>query len=392
MLELMQVNDSLNPTFISVESIHENSYVKRFIFLGALSGTASVLGVMMFNPTIEFLPGILFGIIIGGNYFVVHRKVPSFIKFILFIIFSTIGYIAAYFSTTFTGVILVGNPFRLIIIPLLAGLFGSLILLIGYHICITPHTVKQFITLLFLGGVLSLSTYIIPDGLLFSSGIQIAQFPASWLFSLFIFWQTGMAGAIGWTIFSNNRPQASSQVDTQRMSNLNIIILSIIVIFIILLAFVQKINEWQDEKAVAENMKVQKQNKELSDQKFLSAFPTLVPTVYLPNVLKNHTVIPITKDDNGKTISTKVGDVIEIIIPSITEVDMNYDILQPLAGITPRDKSADGIFKLVGNINPLLRVASNGNVSIYVSVSCPANSHTGCTHVTTYHFQIIATQ
>lgn len=124
-----------------------------------------------------------------------------------FITLSTFAYIAVFVLTA-----LVGNAFesqlsRILpngdeILPfVLFGSVGSSLVLAGLNYYLVSLTIKQFVRLTLLGGVLGLSFFAIPSGILTSGSGSTSGIPTTEnVVGLLVLWQMGMMAGIGFLI------------------------------------------------------------------------------------------------------------------------------------------------------------------------------------------------
>lgn len=158
--------------------------------LGLFSGIFSFVFVSGtgFFPTLYFVPGIMFGFFLLLGIYIF--KIPQLKFSTAFVIFSTLGYLIAVFTTL--GLIVTIEAFAFLI----GGLIGTFIMLIGFAAFIKRLVVGDFIALTVIGGVLALSWYILPSGTFFPKDAWDI-FRQDSFFSLYVVWQTGMMFLLG---------------------------------------------------------------------------------------------------------------------------------------------------------------------------------------------------
>ncbi len=181
------------------------------LLLGFLSGAASFYSLTAFTSSttssdaLFYLPGSFFGAMIA-IYFVLFRKAKfPIIGPLLFIVIATGSYYAAVY-TTFTlwpGLwsSILGDSDLVISFSLMsAGFLGSFLTLIGFSMLLSPLILKNLLIASCIGAVLGLTWYIIPEGTFYpveKSSIFGGDPYQENLLSLFLFWQAGMAGVLG---------------------------------------------------------------------------------------------------------------------------------------------------------------------------------------------------
>lgn len=186
-------------------------YYTAILSLGLFSGIISCISVILGGLwAAQFVPGFVFGLFMWLHYISVSQKqTASAFKLLGSIIFSGLAYFIAFWTFFLTNDPYVMafeklgfvNPKNSIFASslLTAGLIGSIILLMSIHFFITKLSLKMFSLCILVGSILSLSWFLFPfegkDSLYDKKLVHDFWFP---LFSVFIFWQTGMALAIGW--------------------------------------------------------------------------------------------------------------------------------------------------------------------------------------------------
>ena len=167
---------------------------------GLLSGTLSFIIASIPNDSLGLVmwtPDTIFGILLTILF---HKRMEHpIIQSTLLIIFSSLAYFSAFWTTLLLGgrgASVSGIPSEYVYGCILAGGFvGSLILLIGAYFCITRLTLKGLLMLLATGSILGLA-FFIPMPI--SASAYSEGFPNFLpnLIPLFIVWQTGMAIAL----------------------------------------------------------------------------------------------------------------------------------------------------------------------------------------------------
>ena len=173
--------------------------------VGLISGLLSFLinylpflDVLLDQWKLFIAAGFVFGVVIA-LYFLLLQKQASIMKLLLWIAAS----IGSYYVAVIT---VIDFPFTLdypdeFFFPLISGgIVGAFLMLLGFKHLLHSISKKQLLELTFLGGILGLSWYIIPDHLFFPSEPPNDVFAGEKLLSLYIFWQMGMAGALGWVM------------------------------------------------------------------------------------------------------------------------------------------------------------------------------------------------
>jgi hypothetical protein len=171
--------------------------------LGAASGIVSFFSVRLTYWGAIFLPGLVFGIIVGFYFF---RRLSM--QYFWFAIASMLSYCwAVLVVLAFSyGWSIISNPADTIIYnayihsPLAifaGGLLGTLFLLLAFRQFVFTSSQDAFILLLVVGSTLSISFFV---GYVFDYRFpsQNLNLPINQLLSLFIIWQAGMATAFGW--------------------------------------------------------------------------------------------------------------------------------------------------------------------------------------------------
>lgn len=193
-------------------------YIKLLYFfvLGLISGYISYYFVRFENLSVgsyvnpevgtsflSYAPGLVFGIFLLLAFFIYNQAVPHdskhIVKYLVWIIMSAVSYWVAiqsflhnpllsfsFFENTGTG--------GLIVLLYIAGLIGSLIMLISFHYLLSPLKFIQFVILVFMGGLLGLSF-----GYFLGNPAEVTSLDTG-LFPLYLIWQTCMATAIGFFI------------------------------------------------------------------------------------------------------------------------------------------------------------------------------------------------
>ena len=183
--------------------------------LGTFSGFLSIFGVNLPTPSLFFIPGIFFGVIIGG-YFFLLKKISSK-NMLLF----TIGSTGSYFVGSLTTQITFGF-FPLVI----GGLVGTFLLLHTFRSLIHPLTSNQFMISLLIGTLLSLSGYMKPF-----TNFGLENLPPFFNFSLlFLLWQAGMACTLGWIV-----------VNKKTSTNKTLLFITILTLILLFLAMINQI-------------------------------------------------------------------------------------------------------------------------------------------------------
>jgi len=151
---------------------------------------------LLFQPPM-LIPGIVFGIFSLFSFFFILSQLSTnqkIYKSILWIIISTLAFIAAYwaafwtfaFTTAFFSIIGMG------ISGFIGGFVGTLVLCVGFLIIF--QKINRIITLILLGGVLGSVSFVIMGYFKFDIVTLTGQQPVSSI--LYIIWQTGMLWAI----------------------------------------------------------------------------------------------------------------------------------------------------------------------------------------------------
>lgn len=174
--------------------------------LGGISGLVSFLLIRATYWGTIFVPGLLFGCVIG-MYFL--NKPGLGLRYFWFIIASTLSYcwaflIVLYFSYGW-GVVfdpehtLIYNAYAIHspLVVFTAGLIGTFFLLLSFRQFIGVFSQDAFLLLLMLGGTLSSSFFL---GYLLDAQFptQNLNFPSNQIVILSVVWQSCMAGALGW--------------------------------------------------------------------------------------------------------------------------------------------------------------------------------------------------
>ena len=154
--------------------------------LGLISGVISSF-LIGFGVVGFLVPGVLFGIAISF-YFWSSVKASRIVNFILL---SGFAYFAAFYVVANSSNPLHGAGSDSSLVFIFAGLIGALILVLGMDVFLLRLTRKQFIILVFLGGL-----FVIP-------GIFTPFYGQ--LHGLYIVWQTGMAFALGICVRQNKK-------------------------------------------------------------------------------------------------------------------------------------------------------------------------------------------
>ena len=177
------------------------------LLLGAVSGVASFYLVRATYWGVLFLPGLVFGIIVGFYFF---KRLN--LQYFWFVIASMLSYcwsVLAVLSLTY-GWDILANPTETLIVntyissPLVVfagGLLGTLFLLFAFRQFVASPSRDAFLLLLLIGSALSSSFF---AGYLadFAFPQQRLDLPINQLFLLFLLWQAGMAVALGWAVSS----------------------------------------------------------------------------------------------------------------------------------------------------------------------------------------------
>jgi hypothetical protein len=171
--------------------------------LGALSGIVSFFSVRFTYWGAIFLPGLVFGAIVGFYFF---KRLG--LQYFWFAVASMLSYCwAVLVVLSFTyGWGVLSNPTDTIIYsayihsPLAifaGGLLGTLFLLFAFRQFIFSPSRDAFLLLLMLGSTLSITFFV---GYLvdYTFPSQNLRLPINQLLSLFILWQAVMASALGW--------------------------------------------------------------------------------------------------------------------------------------------------------------------------------------------------
>lgn len=177
-------------------------------FFGPTSSTLSkvpdyllgIIGIILIPLFLIRNPGILFGIGISIYFVLFLRYRKSLLRLIFWIAASQGSYhIAVRIATLTFRDLRQDLPSQLTMIT--AGTVGAFLMLLGFCFLLYKLNVKHIISLSLLGGLLSLSFYVSP-----------------YFLPLYVFWQTGMAAAIGWVMDSSllqKQIQNNSQNDAQ---------------------------------------------------------------------------------------------------------------------------------------------------------------------------------
>lgn len=195
-----------------------NNNTFKLAFIGFGSGLLSYFfpeQFFLFND-FWFKPGTIFGIVLALYFFTFKKQLFSTLKSILWIIASTGSYIAAWWAMMTFPYVENENIEEFIsritpdlAIPLIiGGLVGACLMVLSYRYLLFPIKRKYIPALTILGGILALSWYIIPDGFLFhlqdigrpSFRVDLDLPSQENIFGLIVFWQMGMASALGWVM------------------------------------------------------------------------------------------------------------------------------------------------------------------------------------------------
>ena len=181
------------------------SYNLGLLFLlGAISGIVSFFSVQFTYWGAIFLPGLVFGVIVGFYFF---KRLG--LQYFWFAVASMLSYCWAVLVvlTVTYGWGVLSNPTDIIIYsayihsPLTifaGGLLGTLFLLFAFRQFIFSPSRDAFIILLMLGSTLSLAFFVgySIDNTFPSQNLKL---PINQLLSLFVLWQAVMAAALGLT-------------------------------------------------------------------------------------------------------------------------------------------------------------------------------------------------
>lgn len=164
------------------------------VFSGVLTwGLFKVFEVIGFGLSVFFLPGLVFGIVVG--YFLLRfKKRFNFSNFLVFVVLSSLSYFAAvnvFSVANFYLIFSLSLKIEAYTLLLLSALGGTLALIANYNLLVEKLSLKTNAILLFLGTLLSLCDY-----------ITLPYFPISLeetdQISLWVFWHAGMAMGFGW--------------------------------------------------------------------------------------------------------------------------------------------------------------------------------------------------
>lgn len=160
-------------------------------FTGALSGIFSVI-IAQYYRDISYTAGIVFGIFIGLYFLSFWRNTIHPSKIFLWICASVAGY---YSAVSFVLSHRFSNNQAVFFV---AGLLGAAIMLVGFHAFLTRLTLRQYIMLAALGGILGLAWF------LGDTDADSGAFPPA-LVWLYVCWQTGMAFGLGYALDKNQK-------------------------------------------------------------------------------------------------------------------------------------------------------------------------------------------
>lgn len=96
---------------------------------------------------------------------------------------------------------------------LLGGLVGSCIVLLAFGLFIHDINLSEYFMGVIVGGILGLSWYVIPSGILFGPTDVGPEFSGAdflseeHFLSLYLFWQAGMAALLGIFLWDRNASQ-----------------------------------------------------------------------------------------------------------------------------------------------------------------------------------------
>ena len=184
------------------------------IFGGALSAILSSIGGTLsggldakFNPW----PGICFGILILSILKFMAIGHESFVKKIIFIIFSILAYIGAFWSSVWSMTILPNSEssygpsdIQMYFGLFIGGMVGAMILVVAARFLLKIFSSKQIIFLMVSSGFLGvLGMWVSP---LFGSVVNLVSYKLfNWLFfiSLFMVWQIGIAALMVYFLQQN---------------------------------------------------------------------------------------------------------------------------------------------------------------------------------------------
>lgn len=157
---------------------------------------------------LEFMAGLIFGIAVAIFSFTFLEKYRyRLIKFILWIVISTVSYYIAFWST-FLDIPKASEPSSFIIPEypfLIGGAVGAFCMLLGFQFLISKLTLQQFISLTIIGSILGLSWFLGKNAALPNAGNSSNEFFLSPFFYLYLVWQTGMALGLGWCLDRNQK-------------------------------------------------------------------------------------------------------------------------------------------------------------------------------------------
>lgn len=184
-----------------------NTFLLGFlgIFSGILSAyffDAEIANNTILNPT-TLAPGFIFGLVLGLYFFFKEKiSLVRLLKLIAFIFISTTAFLVAlsiYLDLPFSPIL---NMFYIpfitdgsLFLIIFSGFIGGTILVFGVHLLLFKLSFKNFLVLIFLAGLLSLS-------LVISGGVS-GDFD---MVNLFIIWQAGLAFALGFVLDKFKKP------------------------------------------------------------------------------------------------------------------------------------------------------------------------------------------
>ncbi len=160
-----------------------------------------------------YTPGIIFGIVLALFYAsLIKHTLPRTIFLLLFFPFaSSIAYAAAYNSAIFTFESGIFWPF-------FSGLIGAFVLTAGFWLCIYKISRNYFALLVFLGGILGFTIYLLPEGSIFPSQSFDMSYSQEGYLCLQVLWQTGMAIAFALSIISLAQKTIAIKITNQNSS------------------------------------------------------------------------------------------------------------------------------------------------------------------------------
>jgi hypothetical protein len=173
--------------------------------LGAISGAGSYFLVQLTYWGVLFIPGLVFGVIIG-LYFLrrevevqlawfITASMLSYSWAVLVVLYLTFGW--KFLSNSGGTIIYNAYTIHSPIVLFLGGLIGTSFLLSSFHRFVSPLSRDASVIFIILGSVLSLSFF---GGYVINKPSDDLSLPFSQLLALLVIWQAGMALSLGYSL------------------------------------------------------------------------------------------------------------------------------------------------------------------------------------------------